>query len=148
MDKIAQKANQAKASNGSKFEAKVGELLEVMKDNKKIKDFRKKPSFFNKQFNPDFMVEKNNGELLSVDSTTTMRTDRLKAKQWDAYGAKKYFLETKHIKIKSFVVVQDTDGSQKEKDNFRRGVSKARGAHSSVDDVISIDGLVSLLETN
>ncbi len=146
MDKIAQKANQARSVRGGKFETALNELFEEMKKKGKIKDFKFKPKIFGGEFNPDWLVEDNKGNMVSIDSTTTARTDRLRGKQWDAYGTKLYFEETKGQKIKSVVVVQDTDISQKEKDNFRRCKTRVKLPHSSLDEVVSIKELVSLLE--
>lgn len=148
MDKIAQKANQARSLRGGSFESKIEELLKEMRDSGQIRNFQRKPKIFNGEFNPDFIVEKNNRKIVSVDSTTTARSDRLKGKQWDAFGTKKYFLERRKKKIESVVVVQDSDTTQAEKDNFRRCKARTKLPHSALDDVVSVGGFVTLLEKN
>ena len=147
MDKIAQSANQSRSKRGNSFEFNIKELLKVMKQNGKIKDFKSKPLIYNGEFNPDFTVEKNNENIVCIDSTTTARTDRLRAKQWDAYGTKMYFSEKKK-KVIAVVVVQDINTSQREKDNFRLCKARCRLPHSALDEVVSVKELVNLLEKN
>lgn len=146
MDKIAQKANSARSLRGGSFEDKLEDLFSEMKTQKIIKKFNRKPKIFDGEFNPDFIIEMNNGEIISIDGTTTARTDRIRGKQWDAYGTKKYFVEKHNKNIKSFVVVQDTDTSQREKDNFRRGGARCKLPHTALDDVISVDKLVEIIK--
>ena len=144
MDKIAQKANQSRSVRGNIFETRIEDLLSLMKQKKKIKGFKRKPNIFGGEFLPDFVIEKNNGDIVSVDSTTTARTDRLRAKQWDAYGTKKYFSE-KGKNVKAVVVVDETDTSQREKDNFRLCKARCRLPYSALDDTLSVKELTDLL---
>lgn len=146
MDRIAQKANQARSVRGGVFEVKITKLLSVMKREKRIKDFKVKPAIFDGEFNPDWIIEKNNGSIVGVDSTTTARTDRLRAKQWDAYGTKLYYKEIKKKRVLALVVVQDDKTTQKEKDNFRRCKSRCRLSHSALDDVVSLKEFIKILE--
>ena len=90
--------------------------------------------------------ERNDGQIVSIDSTTTARTDRLRGKQWDAYGTKLYHLEKEEKEIIAVVVVQDTDVSKKEKANFRRCKARAMLPHSALEGVVSIEELITLLE--
>jgi len=148
MDKIAQSANSSRSSRGSIFEVKIESLLEVMVSEKKIKGFTRSPRIFNREFNPDFIIEKNNGGIVSVDSTTTARTDRLRGKQWDANGTKMYFSEVKKIAITALVVIQDHDTTEAEKNNFRRCKIRSTLPHSALDGVFSVDELVEFLKDN
>ena len=148
MDKIAQKANQARSVRGGKFETALNELFMTMKNEKKIKDFQFKPKIFEGEFNPDWVIEKNNGGFVCLDSTTTARTDRLRGKQWDAYGTKLFYSKKKKKKIIAVVVVQDSETNQKEKDNFRRCKSRVMLPHSALNGVVSLNELVVLLEGN
>ncbi len=144
MDKIAQKANQSRSIRGDDFESDIEDMFSEMLANNKIKSFKRKPKIFGGEFNPDFIVENINGEIISIDSTTTARTDRLRAKQWDAYGTKMYFAE-KNKKAIAVVVVQDFDVSQKEKDNFRLCKARCRLPHSALDEVVSKEELMALV---
>jgi len=146
MDKIAQSANSARSRRGGTFENKIEELLSTMLKEKKIVSFKRSPKIFDGEFNPDFIVEKKNGQIVSIDSTTTARTDRLRGKQWDAYGTKLYFLENEKKEIIAVVVVQDSNTTKKEADNFRRCKARIMLPHSALDGVVSIDELVTLLE--
>ena len=133
MDEIAQKANSARSKRGGDFETKIEDLLSTMLENKKINSFKRSPKIFNREFNPDFIVEKKNGQIISIDSTTTARTDRLRGKQWDAHGTKLFYLENDKKEIVAVVVVQDTDVSKKEADNFRRCKARVMLPHSALD---------------
>lgn len=143
MDKIAQKANSARSLRGGDFETKIEELLKVMLEENKIKFFKRKPKIFDGEFNPDFVVERNDGQIVSIDSTTTARSDRLRGKQWDAYGTKLFHTEKKKKKIIAVVAVQDING--KEADNFRRCKARIMLPHSALDGVVSVDELMTLL---
>jgi len=145
MDKIAQRANQSRSVRGNTFENKVEDLLSKMKQKKRIKNFKRKPTIFEGEFRPDFVVEKNDSSIVSIDSTTTARTDRLRAKQWDAYGTKLYFSKMKKKKAIAVVVVDETDTSQMEKDNFRLCKARCRLPYSALDDTLSIKELVDIL---
>jgi hypothetical protein len=132
MDKIAQAANRARSKRGGKFEEKLVELFEVSKREKKIKDYERNPSIFNGEFNPDFVVKTNKDEIVCLDATTTARTDRLRAKQWDAYGTKLFYRKTRNTKIKAYTVVQDTDTSEREVENFRNCKRRCQLPHSAL----------------
>jgi len=145
MDEIAQKANQARSKRGGSFEEKLGELFKLLKKEEKIKKYEKNPDIFNGEFNPDFIIVKNNGEIVSLDATTTARSDRLRAKQWDAYGTKLFYWETKKVKIKAYTVVQDIDTSKQEVDNFKNCKKRCELPHSALDGTISIEELIKII---
>jgi len=140
MDIIAQSANSSRSKRGTGFEGYIEEILEQMQNKLKIRGFKKKPQIFDGEFNPDFLIEKNDGSFVCIDTTTTARSDRLRGKQWDAYGTKLFYQE--HSKIKAFVVVQDTDTKKNEEDNFRRCKARVRLPHSALDDVISVKDFI------
>jgi len=146
MDKIAQQANSSRSTRGSVFERNIEDKLNKLLNANKIKRFTRSPKIFNGEFNPDFIIEKLNGGIISVDSTTTARTDRLRGKQWDAHGTKLYFKQEKNKDITAVVVIQDHATTQKEKDNFRRCKARVLLPHSALDGVLSIDELISLIE--
>lgn len=146
MDKVAQKANSSRSLRGGTFETQIESILSSMLDKKKTKSFERSPKIFNREFNPDFVVEKKNGQIVSIDSTTTARTDRLRGKQWDAHGTKLFYLENEKKEIIAVVVVQDDKITQKEADNFRRCKARVMLPHSALDGVVSVDELISLLE--
>jgi len=146
MDKIAQSANSSRSLRGGTFETEIENILSKLLGKNKIKSFERHPSIFNGEFNPDFIVERNDGRIISIDSTTTARTDRLRGKQWDGYGTKLYFKETQKKEIISVVVIQDTDVNDREKANFRRCKSRAMLPHSALDGVVSVNELIVLLE--
>jgi len=145
MDEIAQAANKARSERGGRFEEKLVELFEVLKREKKIKEYERNPSIFDGEFNPDFIVLTNKDEFLCLDATTTARTDRLRAKQWDAYGTKLFYWKTRKTRIKAYTVVQDTDTSGREVDNFRNCKRRCELPHSALDGTISVDDLVRIL---
>jgi hypothetical protein len=145
MDKIAQAANRARSKRGGKFEEKLVELFEVLKRENKIKEYERNPSIFDGEFNPDFIVVTNKAEVVCLDATTTARTDRLRAKQWDAHGTKQFYRETQGIEIKAYTVVQDTDTSEREVNNFRLCKRRCQLPHSALDGTISVDDMVRVL---
>ena len=145
MDKIAQSANSSRSKRGTGFEAIIVSILNDLLLKKKIKSFEEKPKIFSGEFNPDFLVVKNNSKVVSIDSTTTARTDRLRGKQWDAYGTKLYYKKKKKLKITSLVVVQDSATTKMEKDNFRRCKNRVKLPHSALDEVVSVDELKKVL---
>jgi hypothetical protein len=145
MDEIAQKANAARSQRGGDFEVKMEDLLATLLRKGKIKAFERHPSIFNGEFNPDFVVIKNNDQVVSLDATTTGRTDRMRAKQWDAYGTKLFYREKRGKEIRAYAVVQDTDVSTQEMNNFRRCKQRCSLPHSELDGVITIDELLEIL---
>lgn len=144
MDKIAQSANSSRSLRGDVFESKIERTLSKMLKDKVIKRFQRKPKIFEGEFNPDFTIERKDGTIICVDSTTTARTDRLRAKQWDAYGTKLYFSE-KGKKVIAVVVVDEFDISIKEKANFRLCKARCELPHSALDKVLSPKELVKLV---
>jgi hypothetical protein len=146
MDRIAQRANQSRSMRGGTFEIKINRMLSKMLKDNKIKGFKRKPKIYGGEFNPDFVVEKNNGKIISIDATTTARTDRLRAKQWDAYGTKKYFSE-KGKTVKAVVVVDEINTSRREKDNFRLCKARCKLPYSALDDTVSVKELKDLLKS-
>ena len=59
MDKIAQSANSSRSLRGRTFETNIQLILAKMLDKKKIKSFERHPKIFDGEFNPDFIVERN-----------------------------------------------------------------------------------------
>jgi len=146
MDKIAQSANSSRSKRGNSFEDDIIKILKGMCKRDKIRRFERKPKIFGGEFNPDFIIEKVDGTFICIDTTTTARSDRLRGKQWDAYGTKLFYNEERNSKIVAFVVVQDIDTKKNEEDNFRRCKERAKLPHSALDDVISVKELIDYLE--
>jgi hypothetical protein len=147
-EEAATKANTDRSIRGGSFEQVIQKILESLKTDHKIKRFEIQPNIFGGEFKPDFIVEKNSGEIISLDATTTARSDRLRAKQWDAYGTKLFYKETKNIEIKSYVVVQDIDTNSREINNFRLCKNRSRLSHSALDGTVSVEGMVNILTAN
>jgi len=157
MDKIAQEANRNRSSRGGSFESLVEVELQRLRDAGKIESFERKPKIFpikvngkqKTEFNPDFLVKKNDGEFISIDATTTARTDRMRAKQWDAYGTKLFVKKQygKSTKIRAYMVVQEPDTKPNEIANFRRCKERCQLTYSQLDDAITLPELLDILQS-
>ncbi len=145
VDKIAQEANRSRSSRGSSFEEYLSDVFSRLKRKGEIKDFVKKPSIFDGEFNPDFLIIKNSGKIICIDATTTARTDRLRAKQWDAYGTKLFFREIERKNITAYTVVGEPSTNKREKDNFRHCKEKCKLPHSALDDTVSLKELLDII---
>ncbi|MCK8827076.1 hypothetical protein MWH25_04855 [Natroniella acetigena] len=163
-----QESNSAKSLNGSELNREIKQICQNLKDKGFINSFEEEPrynypgynysSYHGKsgQFSPDFEIELNNGDIIVIDNTTTIRHDRLKQKLWDAYGVKEYY-RNKGKEIKYYVVAPNDNqlGSspsktKKEKRNLENNREKVRSDNdreyfSTIDDILQIEDLVTLI---
>lgn len=82
-----------KSSKGNLFNEEVETELRILKENGTIVSYQVEPvlsipGYGYSQLNPDFSIKLWNRNTLYIDNTTTVRSDRLKQKQWEAYGVK------------------------------------------------------------
>lgn len=156
---LENEGNSAKSLHGADLNRKVYEILERLKRNGLVKNFRREPRYnypghASKQFSPDFEIELRNGEIIIIDNTTTARHDRFKQKQWDAHGVKSHF-EDKGIKIKYYIILPDDHelGNAKSREREIRAYHAEKKKinnpdyYSAVDDLIQVSDLIRLIES-
>jgi len=141
--------NKSKSKHGSDFTKIVLEELKKMKLEDVIENIDAKKMFpfsdgFKPQFYAPFIVTKGNKKIL-VFTMTTMRSDRNKINQWDAFGIKNYFKG----RIKVVVVLPDSL-SRKEQSSYIREKRKIwkPGYLSEVDEICQLSELKSLVLKN
>ncbi|WCK57007.1 hypothetical protein PP175_27850 (plasmid) [Aneurinibacillus sp. Ricciae_BoGa-3] len=145
---VHKESNRQKSIRGHSLNRKVGDLLKSLQANHIILSFKPEPryaidGYTYQQFSPDFELHLPNGIYLIIDNTNTIRHDRLKQKQWDAYGVKQS-LKAKNRPCRYIVLVPDkdiigTDNSrEKEIVNVEREKEKISGDAylSIIDDII------------
>lgn len=113
MDSIQQLDNSLKSQNGNCLNKHVEQLLIECLSKGYIKEYRKEPKyqaigFEQSQFNPDFEITLKDGSIIVIDNTTSIRSDRMKQKQWDALGIKSCF-EYNGETILTYVVIPDKE---------------------------------------
>jgi len=138
--------NKLKSQRGNDFNHSA--LLEL----KKLKttgfidniDIKKKFPFkegFNPQFYVPFMVVKDNKNA-AIFPMNTMRSDRNKEKQWDAYGVKNYFKDN----IKVIVVLPDNlIAIEKKYYEREKEKIKIKGYLSKIDEICQLSDLKHVL---
>ncbi len=143
-------SNTAKSRRGNKFNQDVAQLIVDFLKNKKIKNFISEPKYNypskqKKQFNPDGEITKLNGDLIIYDNTTSIRSDRLKQKSWDAYGTKEHF-KAAGINIKYYVIIPD-DLEAKEQEAALKEKTKLQdsGYHNTIDDILTVSELRNII---
>ncbi|MGB5635505.1 MAG: hypothetical protein WBM44_17990 [Waterburya sp.] len=143
-------SNTAKSRRGNSFNKDVAQLMRDLLRNKKIKKFISEPRYNypskqKKQFNPDGEITELNGDLIIYDNTTSIRSDRLKQKSWDAYGTKEHFKSQK-IDIKYYVITPD-DLKTEEKENARQERQKLQDKeyYNTIDDILTISELINMI---
>lgn len=110
------------------------------------------PGYNISSFNPDFLIKVNEGHFIFIDNTTTIRSDRIKQKQWDAHGVKTAYANTS-IKIECFVIVKNlTDiGNEKTRQTEIKNVQKEKekmknpNYYSALDKILYVDELIDYL---
>ena len=95
-DSIHKLDNSFKSTNGNALNKYVEQILTEYASLGYIKKFIKEPKyrmpgFEQTQFNPDFEITLLDSSIIVIDNTTTIRSDRMKQKQWDSFGVKAYF---------------------------------------------------------
>lgn len=139
--------NKQKSQRGNAFSDEVLKFLKQMKheiliDNFELKKFIPFYKGYKPQFYAPFIVTKNKNKVL-IFTMTTMRSDRNKEKQWDAFGIKHYLGKD----VKAFVILPDIL-SAKEKVyivNEKQKI-KQNGYMSYIDDICQLSELKSLIE--
>lgn len=153
-DSIHKLDNSFKSTNGNALNKYVEQILIEYALLGYIKKFIKEPKyrmpgFEQTQFNPDFEITLLDGSIIVIDNTTTIRSDRMKQKQWDSFGVKAYF-ESIGETILSYVVIpnkedlgsEDTNSTEiKMYLNYRENLLSGR-IYSAIDDVLQISELL------
>lgn len=153
-----QKSNSKKSTDGYNLNKEVKNILLNKLEASAIKSYTYEPkynfpNYKNAQFSPDGEIILNNGLVIIIDNTTSVRHDRLKQKQWDAFGTKEYFkMYHPDIEVKYYVVLPDKNnlGSihtrEKEFKSVVREKNKINGSNyfSAIDDIIHISELIEL----
>jgi hypothetical protein len=147
-------SNSSKSLNGYNLEEKVESLLNQMLQTKHIVSFTKQP-VYNDQFRPDFEIHTTK-RIIVVDTTTTIRSDRMHGKQWTAYGTKSH----SNLQDVYFLVIceaRDCIGTlanrKKELDHAskERQKIKGEGVHSKfvtyIDDLLHFDEFTTFLKS-
>ena len=86
--------NADKSKHGTSAQNSLEDILDFCVKCEYLSGYQKnyrigKPGYDNdKQFYVPFLVEFNDGEKWALFSTTSMRTDRIKGQQWDAFNLK------------------------------------------------------------
>lgn len=102
------------------------------------------PGYGYTQYNPDYLIELRNGRKLYIDNTTTVRSDRLKQKQWDAYGVKQSDTTAMYyIIVPNNDKIGTPDSREQEWGFILRERSKIRNPtyFSAIDNLLSLDEL-------
>lgn len=150
-------SNKRKATRGNQLNKEVRNILLQLVENKTILDIISEPKiripgYDISTFNPDIWIIVNKGHYIFIDNTTTIRTDRVKQKQWDAHGIKSAY-STESIKIECFVVVQNWQdiGNEKTRHKERRNVQREKEKiknpkyFSELDAIYYVDELLNYL---
>ena len=141
--------NAQKMRHGTNAQNNLESILKYCLNKNYITCFHKnyrvgKVGFTNKeQFYAPFLIEFSYGEKWALFSTTSMRTDRIKGQQWDAFNLK----EIDHNISKAFIIYSDGI-SESDKAEFARQNNKYLNSeeYSAIDQIISQDTLYNLIE--
>lgn len=129
----------------------------MLKEDKIIKDFIKEPRLSvpgceSLQFRPDFKIYLNDETLVFIDNTKTIRSDRLKQKQWEALGTQMCFKDSEW-KTYYFVVVPNKDiiGKKETREKETRNVIREKEKihsntyFSKIDDIMFLNEFIEWL---
>lgn len=110
MNRADIKSNTLKSQSGNNFNKEVNDILIGLQDKGIIESFIKEPSLIlpeykSSKIRADFMISIRDGEIIYIDNTKTIRTDRVKQKQWDALRTKMSYGDDYYITY--YVVVPD-----------------------------------------
>ena len=156
---INQLSNSGRSRRGNALNKEVNlRLIEVLNNNL-IKSYTYEPRYSfpgyeKEQFSPDGEIVLNNNTVIIIDNTTSIRHDRLKQKQWDAYGIKNYFKITHpDIEVKYFVILPDIQNiinSELEIKNIEREKKKifSSSYYSEIDNILHISDFLNLIKKN
>ncbi len=147
MSLVSSVSNKEKSIHGQVNHDELESILSDCLQNGFISDYQKKfrignPEVSNsEQFYAPFMIQFSNRNRWIIFATTSMRTDRIKGQQWDAFNIKE--LDTSIIKA-FLTYPSDADDVL----NFQRQNDKYINNEeiSALDGVISFDELISLIK--
>lgn len=136
--------NLFKSNHGNNSKNQLNEWINILKSRKLISSYKCNVKCgYHNQYHFQYILEFPDNEKWLVHSTTSIREDRIKIKQWDAYGLKK------NIKgIKRVIVVYPDSISENERlraQSYNRTIHKPL-YDSEIDEVISFRELVDEIE--
>lgn len=142
-------SNQKKSLKGNQFNREVGEEIQRLKEIGAIVSYIKEPvcsipGYGFNQYNPDFSIELKDKTILYIDNTTTVRSDRLKQKQWEAYGVKQGDINAMYyVVVPNEDKIGTPDSREKEWHFVLRERSKIENPSyfSAIDKLLSLDEL-------
>ena len=141
--------NADKSKHGTSAQNSLEDILDFCVKCEYLSGYQKnyrigKPGYDNdKQFYVPFLVEFNDGEKWALFSTTSMRTDRIKGQQWDAFNLKQI-----DSTITKAIIVYNDGVSEQEKAEFVRQNAKyeSKYEYSEIDAILSQDELINAVE--
>lgn len=143
-------SNAEKSKHGANAQNNLEHILQLHVKNGYIvkyeKDFRIGKSGYtnDEQFYAPFIIEFKDGQRWILYSTTSMRTDRIKGEQWDAYN----IMDIDETVVKALLIYPD-GVTEKEKKAFIKQNDKYANSfeYSAIEAVISQDALSNAIET-
>ena len=141
-------SNKSKSRHGSSGKQALGDLLLELKNNNLLISYETNyrtgyQDYSDDQFYAPYLLTLNNGEKWALYNTTSMRTDRIKGNQWDAFNLK----TIEPAITKAFLIYPDSV-SNEAKDDFSRQRLKYynKQEYSVIDDIINQSELLHLIE--
>lgn len=143
-------SNRQKAKHGRSAQESLSKFLDHCKEKNYIQDYKEgyktgKPGFINqKQFSAPFLITFNTGEKWILFCTTSVRSDRIKGQQWDAFNIKR---DVPSIK-KAYIVIypeRDASSDYNAAENITQGIVNG-ATYSAIDGVIAEPTLHSFIE--
>lgn len=150
--------NSLKSTNGNTLNKYIGDKLLEFVSLGYINGFIREPKYTmpgyeHPQFNPDFEITLLDGSIIIIDNTTTVRSDRIKQKQWDSFGIKSYFTSINES-ILYYVVIPDKEnlGSKQTNSteikmylNYKDNIISGK-IYSAIDDILQLSELFDQLK--
>ncbi|PFV93052.1 hypothetical protein COL08_22935 [Priestia megaterium] len=141
-------SNLEKSLHGKNAQEKILTILNLFKSKGYIVDFSQKykigyPEKKKDQFFFQYLMTLQNGEEWIVQSTTSIRSDRINIQQWNAYHIKKI-----NSKITRAIIVCPDGLSEKEMNyylSYKKQIDNGI-LYSAIDDVINISDFYNLIE--
>ena len=140
--------NADKYESGKSGKENLGKLVEFLKSKKYIKKYQKDykrgyQQYDDKQFHYQYLIEFENQECWILQSTTSVRSDRMNIHQWNSEHLKRL-----NTYIKKAYIVHPDDLPEKEKNALElyRNQIKSGKKYSSIDDILSISELYNYTE--
>ena len=150
-------SNSGKSKNGHCLNRYVKELFDEKFINNEVQSYVYEPRYsfpgYNmKQISPDGEIILNNGDIIVIDNTTSIRHDRIKQKQWDAFGVKKFFYELHPEKnVKYFIILPDINHLDNENTEYKAYLREKKkinnkNYYSEIDDILMVSNLLDMIE--